>query len=323
MRNRILLSCARIAGALALFSFGLWIVLAQPTWGTRPASTATVDPQRLEAHVRMLSEHCYPRDWTHTQNLDRSAAYIRTEFEKAGGRVEEQPFDVDGKTYRNVIAHFGPERGARLIVGAHYDACGDTPGADDNASGVAALIEIAHLLGSAELKRPVELVAYTLEEPPFFKTRHMGSAVHVARSKANGTEIHGVLILEMVGYFTDAFMSQSYPSGLLYLCYPSRGNFLAVVGKWDQGVWIKSVKQGMKGRTTLPIRSIRAPSSLPGIDYSDHLNYWAEGHQAVMLTDTAFYRNERYHTRQDTPDTLDYLRMRDVVIATFEAVREL
>ena len=149
----------------------------------------------------------------------------------------------------------------------------------------------------------------------------MGSAVHAQSLADAQADVRGVIVLEMVGYFRDERGSQSYPSLLLKLMYPSRGNFIAVAGPWDQGDWIKTVKIGMKGATDLPVYSIRAPSAVPGIDFSDHLNYWPHGFKAIMVTDTAFYRNRSYHTPTDTADRLDYDRMAQVVVALFEALQ--
>jgi len=242
-------------------------------------------------------------------------------FTHAGAVVESQVIDFHGKIYRNVIGRFRAGQGPRVIVGAHYDSCGGTPGADDNASGVAALIELAYLLGKSPLAYETELVAYANEEPPFFRTEEMGSAVH-AKSVA-GQKIKGVIIFEMVGYFRDEKGSQSFPTALLQMWYPSRGNFIGVVGPSDQGTWIKSVKVGMKGATDLPVYSIRAPSAIPGIDLSDHASYWPYGINAVMVTDTSFYRNQAYHTSEDTADRLDYVRMSKVVVAVSAAMRTL
>jgi len=223
--------------------------------------------------------------------------------------------------FRNVIGRFGSRKGPRVIVGAHYDSCGDTPGADDNASGVASLIELAYLLQKAPPETEVELVTYALEEPPIFNTDQMGSVIH-AKSVA-GQKIKGVIVLEMVGYFRDEWGSQSFPSALLQVWYPSKGNFVGVVGPSDQGAWIKHVKVGMKGATDLPVYSIRAPAALPGIDLSDHASYWPHGIPAVMITDTSFYRNDAYHAPEDTADRLDYTRMAKVVIAVSAALRTL
>jgi len=146
-------------------------------------STVSADPARLETHVRALSESFVPRDEAHPENLDSCAAYIRREFERAHARVSEQPFTVNRKTYRNIIAQFGPETKEVVVVGAHYDTAGPLPGADDNASGVAGLLELSRMLGVAQAPVRVDLVAYTLEEPPYFRSEQMGSGVHAKALK--------------------------------------------------------------------------------------------------------------------------------------------
>jgi hypothetical protein len=282
-----------------------------------------VDPARLEAHVRALAETFSPRDEVHPENLDRAAAYISQQFQEVGGEVEDQPFEMHGTVYRNVIAHFGPRTRERIVVGAHYDAAGPFPGADDNASGVAGLIELAGLLAKSPLRTQVELVAFTLEEPPRFASGAMGSAVHAASLKKQGVPVRAMIALEMIGYFTDAPGSQQYPLPVLRLFYPSRGNFIGVVGKLGQGALVRRVKKAMRRTAPLPVESISAPPSLPGVDLSDHRNYWAVGYPAVMITDTAFYRNDNYHTAADRPETLDYRRMAGVVEGVYGAVVEL
>lgn len=287
------------------------------------AGVPAVDPARLEAHVRMLAETFVPRDGAHPENLDRAAAYIRGELESAGGRVEVQPFRVRGTAYQNVIARFGPETRERIVVGAHYDAAGPYPGADDNASGVAGLIELARLLGKTPLKTQVEMVAYSLEEPPHFAGSMMGSAVHADSLRRQGVPLRAMICLEMIGYFTDAPESQRFPTAALKPFYPSTGNFITVAGKLGQGSLVRRVRKAMRSASPLGVESISAPASLPGIAFSDHRNYWKAGYPAVMITDTAFYRNDNYHTRRDTPDTLDYRRMAMVVQGLRAAVVEL
>ena len=289
-KSKLIRSALRILGGLVAGIVVVWIVVAQPViFGNRP-SAASVDPAKLRRHVEKLSLQFSPRDWRHTENLDKCASYIEEHFRKAGAAVQSQTFTESGKQYRNVIGRFGGGKGSKVVVGAHYDACGPTPGADDNASGIAALLELANLIGQSPLNREVELVAYVLEEPPFFRGPSMGSAIHAKSIAAETPPIKGVIVLEMVGTFRDEWFSQSYTIPLLYLLYPSRGNFIAVVGPWAQGAWIKKVKAGMTGTSDLPVRSIRAPEFVPGVDYSDHLNYWPYGINALMVTDTAFLR---------------------------------
>jgi peptidase M28-like protein len=310
-----------IFAAAALLIVALCLYLTQPLIriATLP-SIVSVDPARLETHVRALSESFVPRDDAHPENLDRCAAYIRQEFESAHARVSEQPFSTGIKTYRNVIAHFGPETKEVIVVGAHYDTAGPLPGADDNASGVAGLLELARLLGNAQLPVRVELVAYTLEEPPFFRSDQMGSAVHAKALKQNGAVVRVMFSLEMIGYFSDAPDSQQFPIPALSFLYPSEGNFISVIGEMGAGTLVRRIKRSMAEATPLPVYSINAPRFIPGMDFSDHLNYWQEGFPAVMITDTAFYRNANYHTIADTPEKLDYRRMSHVVEGVYAAV---
>ena len=322
-RARALLLLVLCAGAALLA--GVWAYVTQPLPGspTVDAGTVTVSPERLETHVRALSERFAPRDFTHPENLDRAAAYVREELARAGGTVSEQTYEVNGTTYRNVVASFGPDTRERVVVGAHYDAAGPLPAADDNASGVAGLIELAHLLGGARLPLRVELVAYSLEEPPFFRTPHMGSAVHAASLRREGVPVRAMLSLEMIGYFTDAPGSQQFPLGILRWIYPSEGNFIAVIGKLGGGSLVRRVKRAMRRASPLPVHSLNGPRWVPGIDFSDHASYWDAGYAAVMITDSAFYRNPYYHTARDTPGTLDYARMALVVQGVYGAVLAL
>jgi Zn-dependent M28 family amino/carboxypeptidase len=319
---RFLLRISVLTAVSALIAVAvLWAVLTQPIWCASAKETAvSVHPARLERHVWMLSETFVPRDAGHPANLDRVAAYIREEFDKAGGRIVEQPFQVDGSTCRNVIAYFGPETHDRIVVGAHYDAFGEWPGTDDNAGAVAGLIELAHLLRETPPRILVELVAFSLEEPPYYGTSEMGSAVHASFLKAQNRSVRIMICLEMIGYFSDHEGSQRFPSGLLEVFYPTTGNYIAVVGRMDQTGVVRRVKRAMRRASPLPVLSINAPELVPGIDFSDHRNYWQAGWKAVMITDTAFYRNENYHSARDTADTLDYKRMAMVVQGVHAAV---
>ena len=303
----------------------VWWYVTQPLLRIEPArhTALAVSPARLESHVRALSERFVPRDYTHPENLDRAAVYIRAEFTRAGGATLEQAYEARGRTYRNIVAYFGRESGERIVVGAHYDVDGELPGADDNASGVATLIELAYLLGRSPPSRRVELVAYSLEELPFFGTQHMGSAVHARSLQEQRAPVRVMLSLEMTGYFSDNPRSQQFPLEVLRPFYPSRGNFIAVVGKPGETSLVRKVKRAMRGASPLAVHSINAPRWVPGVDFSDHVSYWDAGYPAVMITDTAWYRNPNYHTASDTPETLDYQRMAMVVQGVDAAVRAI
>lgn len=300
----------------------LWVYVAQPSWRHHARTRMAVDAARLERHVRTLSQKLAPRAWSDHTNLTLCAAYIQREFADSGACASNQLYVFNKQTYANVVATFPGRSEARIIVGAHYDACGPLPGADDNASGVAGLIELARLLAHTNLTCTVELVAYCTEEPPFFATSAMGSAQHAKQTHRQGTLVRAVVVLEMIGYFRDERGSQHFPFQALQLFYPSRGNFLAVVGATGerQRALLREIKGAMRGSTDLPIYSISVPRSVPGVDFSDHRNYWEFGYPAVMLTDTAFFRNPAYHRADDTPDRLDYVRMAHAVEALYEAV---
>jgi len=314
----------RVTSAVLVLLAGVLAYVTQPLLQVeRTPPSARVDPERLARHARVLAEECAPRDARHPENLERAARYVQAELAARLGAAELQEFPVGGRRHSNVLARAGPEDGARIVVGAHYDAAAPGIGADDDASGVAALIELAGLLAADPPRTRVDLVAFALEEPPYFRTSSMGSAVHAAGLRCEGARVRAMLSLEMLGCFRDEPGSQDYPAPGLGLVYPSTGDFVAVVGCLGQTALVRGVKRAMAGAMDVPVRSINAPRWVPGIDFSDQLNYWDQGFDAVMITDTAFYRNPRYHSAADTPDTLDYRRMAAVVEGLAAAVRAL
>ncbi|MCC2545028.1 M28 family peptidase [Hymenobacter sp. BT175] len=274
----------------------------------QPAGPA--DTLRLRRHLLALTSTPEPRNYRHLASLNQAADYIRNELQAAGARLQEQPYEVQGKTYRNVIASFGPEAGERLVVGAHYDVCGEQPGADDNGTGVAALLELARLLGGQKsIPCRIDLVAYTLEEPPFFRSKSMGSYVHAKSLHDAGVKVKGMVALEMLGYYDDRKGTQDYPLAPLKLIYGGRGNYVTVAQKFGNGRFGRQFARQYKAAAGLPVKRFKAPAWLPGIDFSDHLNYWQFDYSAVLLTDTAFYRNKHYHEPTDTLDRLDMRRL--------------
>ena len=301
----------------------LWWMIARPIISNESAPQAEnrINPETLRTHVEVLSNRFVPRDDDHPENLHKVAQYIATELRSTSARVSDQDFTVDSTAYKNVIAEYGPESPDIIVVGAHYDTAGDQPGADDNASGVAGLLELGRLLSRVTLRSKLVLVAYALEEPPHFRTKNMGSAVHAKSLRERGVSVKLMISLEMIGYFSDNENSQSFPIGLLRLFYPSRGNFILVVDKVFSN-HARQVKKWMSAASDLPVYSINAPSIIPGVDFSDHLSFWNQGYPAVMVTDTAFYRNNAYHSRMDTADRLDYGKMAKVINGIFTYVIE-
>ncbi|MCC6621391.1 MAG: M28 family peptidase [Deltaproteobacteria bacterium] len=285
-------------------------------------------PARLEADVRHLVTAFAPRDHAHPENLDRAARWIEERFAAAGARqIVTQIFEVDGRAYRNVVASFGPgsesgERAfVRVVVGAHYDTAGPLPGANDNGSGVAALLELARRLGASPPAARVELVAWTLEEPPYFATRDMGSAVHARSLVAQRKHVRAVISLETIGVYHDAPGTQTYPDPAMAARYGDRGDFLALVGRLEEAPLLARVAPAFAGLVRAEV--LAAPESVTGVGFSDHRSYWPYGFPAIMLTDTAFFRSDTYHTAADTPDKLDYARLARVADGVERAVRLL
>lgn len=348
MKKCMRIVLALVAGGLLCVAVLLGLVTQPLVWNANVPPVPAVSEAALETHVRLLAERWYPRSFDQRENLEAAADYIHAALRKTGAPVYDQWFEVDGARYRNILACYGPAAASgscdpasppaegAVFVGTHYDSHGDTdvelppgmrfspdthtPGADDNASGVAGLLELARLLGENPPAKPVVLVAYTLEEPPHFRTESMGSAAHARSLKAAGVRAKAVIVLEMIGFFSDAPGSQRFPVPGLDFLYPDTGNFIAIVGRLQDAMLTRRVKSHMRAAGDLPVYSINAPPELPGIDFSDHSSYWGEGYSAVMVTDTAFYRDTVYHTARDTADRLDYKRMAKVVQGVFAAV---
>jgi hypothetical protein len=285
--------------------------------------TKKTDSILVKKHLIALTEIPKFRNHKNVDQLDSVANYIKNDFAKYADSVSFQEYKVDGKIYKNVIASFGTENKKRVIVGAHYDVCGDQDGADDNATGTTALLELARLLKGEKLNYRIDLVAFTLEEPPYFRTENMGSYIHAKYLKDNNIDVFGMVSVEMIGYFTDARDSQNYPLGLLSLFYGDKGDFITIVKKLNAGTFANEFNKKYKESGQIKTKTFASPKFLQGIDYSDHLNYWKFGYSALMLTDTSFFRNENYHKSTDTIETLDIPRMCNVIDALFYTITKL
>ncbi|HIE54976.1 MAG TPA: M28 family peptidase [Chromatiaceae bacterium] len=318
---RIIRVIFSLAAALIFLLGVVWFVGSQPLFLTPGAvEVPSVSPRKLESHVRMLSE-TLPARIGREENLKPTVHWIEQQL-KPYGKTQRQTYVVGGEKFHNILLDFGPNSDEVIIVGAHYDTAHGFPGADDNASGVAVLIELAHLLSEArqELSMRVELVFYTLEEPPYFRTNKMGSFIHASNLKDKQQKIRVMIALDMVGYFSDEQGSQHFPVPALKYIYPDKGNFIAIVGNLNNTKAVRRIKRSFITATDLPVYSFNAPSFIVGIDFSDHLNYWKHGYDAVLVTDTSFNRNTAYHTTADTADRLDYVKMSRVVQSLYQAV---
>jgi len=317
-------SILRICLYILLILIVIGLIITRPSFITKGSyqPNMVVNPDNLKKHVKVLSEDFMPRDYSHIENLNKAAEYISTELKSTNNHVYEQKFKAIDFEYKNIIAEYGPASSEIIIVGAHYDAEGEKPGADDNASGISGLLELGSLLSKTELNSRIMLVAYTLEEPPYFGTQLMGSAIHAKSLKEKNISVKLMICFEMIGYFSESKNSQKYPMPLLRLFYPSRGNFILIVDKILSN-HSYHLKKHMQTITDIPIYSINALSIIPGIDFSDHRNYWHYDYPAIMITDTAFYRNFSYHTKYDTMDRLDYAKMAQIVYGVFNYIKLL
>ena len=271
------------------------------------------EPQNLTVYMQQVLGGGDNRNFKDVQELNRVSAWIREQMRLFGIPCQYQNYKVNDEPYRNVVCSLKNINTDKVIIGAHYDVFEDKSGADDNASGVAGVIETARILASERkrLKASVDFVFYTLEEPPYAGTEQMGSFIHAKSLEKQKENIQGIYILEMIGYF-DSNLVQEYPMGLKWL-YPSHGSFIATVGNLQSREMTADYCNVMKNLNQLQCERIIAPSFVQSMDFSDHLNYWSLGYPAMLITDTGSYRNKNYHTDQDRIETLDVGKMAQVV----------
>lgn len=278
--------------------------------------TVTSTPDSLRKYVEYLCYDIPPRNHKHPEGLLKTRELILSVFRKYSSDVVTREWENGDFSFQNISAFFGDKSKEKVIIGAHYDVWSDFPGADDNASGVAALLELARLFNSSPPKIRVELIAYDSEEPPFFGGKEMGSFVHSLEVKQKNEKVRVMVCLEMIGYYSK---KQTMSYFLMDLLYPKKGNFIAVVGRYKERLFVKQFKAGINGRGVTKAVGYCGPMIL-GVDLSDHRNFWNIGLNAVMITDTAFLRNPNYHTEKDLPSTLDYKKMSGVVDGVFSTI---
>ncbi|MFH1367847.1 MAG: M28 family peptidase [Elusimicrobiota bacterium] len=289
--------------------------------------------QNLLKTVKALSHDIGERNVYDNPKLEAARKYIAGEFRRCGYTPAEQTYRLNTEfTHINMIdcANIAAElKGSRkpeeiIIIGAHYDTLYGTPGADDNASGVAGLLELARLASKAgPYSKTVRFVAFANEEPPFFKTPNMGSTVYAKQLKKDKANVKAMICLEMIGYYSGAEKSQRYPLPVLKLFYPSKADFVSIVGNFSSFGLVSKTRSAFRKHSKFRVESITMFTYVPGIDFSDQYSFWKEGYKAVMVSDTAFYRNPNYHGASDTYDTLDYQKMAETVKGLHYVIYEL
>ena len=292
--------------------------------GEREAALNDIDKttERLQDHLRVLTKTIGERSVYKPKNLERTAAYIESFYKDIGIPVHTEPYPFRNFMVANVVAEvsFGNNPAKRFILGAHYDSVAGTVGADDNASAVAVQLETARQLNALKGIEPLDLtvkfVSFALEEPPVYGTRHMGSRVYAAKAHRQKEPIDGMICLEMVGYACREPGCQQYPFPLMFFGYPKAGDYIGIVGNVSSRPFTRSLFNAFRKNISLPVIRLTVPLSgyiLPAARLSDHASFWDKGYKAVMITDTAFFRNPHYHLRSDTMDTLNYDFMAELV----------
>lgn len=313
---------------LAVFAAlaGCFIAAAQTPSYRGPVGASNEQQQQLAArlrqHVQKLAGDIGARSLTRSPDgLEKAAVYIEEKFADAGLKSTRQTFSVSGyfqdglwgathatQSASNVVVEIqGTSKASEIVViGAHYDGVQDSPAANDNATGVAAMLEIASALAQEKFPRTIRFVAFTNEEPPFFRSHDMGSYRYAEGCKERGDNIVSMLSLETLGYYSNKAGTQHFPVDAMALLYPTTGNFVAFIGRTDSKAMLSKCLDSFIAAVKFPAEVLVAPPELPGIDFSDQLNFWRMGYPGIMVTDTAVYRYPHYHTGEDTPDKVNY-----------------
>ena len=284
--------------------------------GALPALTPEQEllAETLRSGVEMLAGEIGPRNEHRYQELMACADWIASQLSQDGHEVRRQAYEVRGKTYENLeveIAGFArPEE--IVVVGAHYDTVPGSPGANDNSSGVVALLELARRFGSRRSRRTLRLVAFVNEEMPHFMSGAMGSQVYARACRHRGDRVTAMISLETIGYYRQGAGTQQYPPPLSLL-YPTEGNFLGFVGNLRSNRLLREAVGAFRTHARFPSEGASLPALVPGVSWSDHSSFWSNGYPAIMITDTAPFRYPHYHTPEDTPDKLDYPSLARVV----------
>ena len=280
---------------------------------------------RLYRDVEFLTTLRPFRNHKNLESLRLTREYIENELKAAGYKTELQTWNTGKHDYHNVIAKFKPEKELRLVIGAHYDVCGDTPGADDNASAIAGLLETARIFSelNPDLDYGVDFVAYCLEEPPYFASQHMGSYIHAKSLHDAKTPVIGMICYEMIGFFSEEPDSQQYPHPEMAARYPATGNFIIVVGIEEHRAFNEAIFHGMKQANRIPTEVIHFPGPGGLASMSDHMNYWDFGIPALMINNSSFLRNPHYHRPTDTIETLHFDKMAGVIDAHVSSLLKL
>jgi Zn-dependent M28 family amino/carboxypeptidase len=311
--------------AAALFYPIVKIKMSASVIHPEPRFLPASSEKALHGHVHALSVVIGTRSILEYGKIQEAERYILTFLEGQGIPFSLQGYDHEGNRYNNIVVTLegSSHRDESVIIGAHYDSISGSPGADDNASAVAVLLELCRDLKDYRPDRTLKMIFFVLEEPPSFMTPAMGSNVYATQARDQGENIVGMICLEMMGYFNDAEGSQAFPIPGMHWLFPDRGNFIGVVGNVHSRELTLAVAEALKVGSALPVEHLVALPFIPGVGLSDHGPFWKMGFRAVMVTDTAFYRNPNYHGAKDTIETLRFDKMSQLIRGMVHVVEYL
>jgi hypothetical protein len=328
MMTRLLIAVVAIA-VVAGVVIGWWVMFRMPGKNHRGPLPPLSDQERalaeqLRGDVETLALEIGERNIWNPDGMRRAADFLESELQIAGWRVERHAYQHQGETWHNIEAELmGTSQPEEIVlIGAHYDSVITSPGANDNGTGCAAVLALARHFAGTPQQRTLRVVFFANEEPPTFLGEGMGSFVYARRSRERGERIVAMLSLETIGYYSDEKGSQQYPAPLGAI-YPSTGNFIAFVSNIGSRALLETSIGAFRRHTAFPSEGGALPAGIPGVGWSDHWSFWQFGYPAIMITDTALFRDPSYHTPHDLPQNLDYERLARVVAGLYPVVEEL
>jgi hypothetical protein len=326
--REIFFSARRIAIAVvAVFALLWWIGIRMPRKNPSVAAALSASDitlrDELKADVQHLAGDIGERNLSRYPQLNAAADWIEKSFRDAGLSPRRDSYEIRGLACHNIEVEIRGASPEIVLIGAHCDSVYGSPGANDNGTGVAALLALARRFAGKETHHTLRFVAFVNEEPPYFQTPEMGSAVYAARCKARGDRIAAMISLETIGYFSEAPGSQSYPAAVLGVFYPKVGNFIGIVGNVSSRWLVRRAIAEFRGDGKIPAEGAALPAFIAGVAWSDQWSFWHHGYPGIMITDTAPFRYPHYHEASDTPDKLDYDRFALVVSSTESLIQSL
>jgi len=326
--KRVLFSVLRITIAVAVvLALVWWFGVRMPGKNVSKAAPLSPDEvalrEELRADVLKLAGEIGERNMWHYTQLNAAADFIENSFSRAGLQPRRDSYEMHGQACHNIEAEIRGASPRILLVGAHYDSVLGSPGANDNGSGVAAMLTLARPFAGRKTEHTLRFVAFVNEEPPYFLSNEMGSFVYAGRCKERGDKISAMISLETIGYFSDAPHSQNYPSPGLGLFYPKVGNFIGFVGNVGSRALLRRSVALFRKHAKIPSEGAALPAFIPGVSWSDQWSFWRNGYPGIMITDTAPFRYPYYHSASDTLDKLDYDRFALVVSGMQKVIEEL